>query len=248
MSDIDSQTPRAQLLSGHRALVIGAAGDIGAAICAELEAAGAEVVRGDLRAAPGLIGCDVTDEHSVAAAFESADPLTDVVLAAGVGSVGPAAELDLTEWNRVLGVNLTGSFVVAREAARRLGAGGTLTLLSSQAGLRGGARWSAYCASKFGVIGLMQCIAQELAEMNIRVNAVCPGAVEGSMTDALIGRLAVLEGIEPAELRARYEDGCPMGRFADPREVGRACVYLASDLASYVSGASLVVDGAELTA
>jgi NAD(P)-dependent dehydrogenase (short-subunit alcohol dehydrogenase family) len=248
MSDMSSQRGQERLLGGHRVLVTGAAGDIGAAICAELEAAGAEVVRCDLHARAGVIACDVTDESSTAAAFESAGRLSDIVHAAGVGSVGPVAEVELAEWNRVVAVNLTGSFVVAREAARRLGAGGTLTLLSSQGGLRGGARWSAYCASKFGVIGLMQCVAQELADRGIRVNAVCPGAVEGSMTDELIGRLAVMQGIEPAALRARYEAGCPMGRFADPREVGRTCVYLVSDLASYVSGSSLVVDGAELTA
>jgi NAD(P)-dependent dehydrogenase (short-subunit alcohol dehydrogenase family) len=247
MSAIGSQPSPRSLLYGRRALVTGAAGDIGAAVCAELEAAGAEVLRCDLRDGPGVISCDVTNEDSTAAAFASAGPLTDIVHAAGVGSVGPVADLALAEWNRVLAVNLTGSFVVAREAARRLRAGGTLTLLSSQGGLRGGARWSAYCASKFGVIGLMQCVAQELAATGIRVNAVCPGAVEGSMTDELIGRLAGIQGIEPAELRARYEHGHPMGRFADPRDVGRTCVYLASDLASYVSGVSLVVDGAELT-
>jgi NAD(P)-dependent dehydrogenase (short-subunit alcohol dehydrogenase family) len=230
MSDKGSQLWNERLLPGHRVLVTGAAGDIGAAICAELEAAGAEVVRCDQRAGPGVIACDVTDECSTAAAFESAGQLSDVVHAVGIGSVGPVAEVELAEWNRVVAVNLTGSFVVAREAARRLGAGGT------------------YCASKFGVIGLMQCVAQELADRRIRVNAVCPGAVEGSMTDELIGRLAVMQGIEPAALRARYEDGCPMGRFADPREVGRTCVYLVSDLASYVSGSSVVVDGAELTA
>lgn len=244
MSDITSQI----VLDGRRALVTGAAGDIGAAVCAELEASGARLTRCDLRAGEGVIACDVTDERSVTAAFDAAGALTDVVHAAGVGSVGPLAELELTEWERVLAVNLTGSFIVAREAARRLGEGGTLTLLSSQGGLRGGARWGAYCAGKFGVIGLMQCLAQELAPAGIRVNAVCPGAVESAMTNELIGRLAAMRGMAAAELRARYEQDCPLGRFAEPREVARTCAYLASDLATYVSGVSLVVDGGELTA
>ncbi len=232
-------------------LVTGAAGDIGSAVCSELEAAGATVLGCDIRAGDGTIGCDVTVEADVARAFELAaqeGPVTDVVHAAGVGSVGLVRDLGASEWQRTIDVNLTGSFLVAREASRRLGSDSTVTLISSQAGLRGGARWSAYCASKFGVIGLMQCLAQELAPAGVRVNAVCPGAVDGAMTDALLEQLAPLEGLTPAELRARYESNCPLGRFADPREVARTCVYLASELASYVSGASLVVDGAELTA
>ncbi len=247
-SDIDSHLQATRLLTGRRALVTGAAGDIGTAVCAELEAAGAEVRRFDLRPGSGVLACDVADEDSVAEMFESAGPVSDVVHAAGIGAVGPVAELELAEWSRVLAVNLTGSFVVAREVARRLSTGATLTLLSSQGGLRGGAHWGAYCASKFGVIGLMQCVAQELAPRGIRVNAICPGAVEGSLTQDLFGSLAEIEDIEPELLRGRHREGCPMGRLADPREIGRTCVYLASDLASYVSGASVVVDGAELTA
>jgi NAD(P)-dependent dehydrogenase (short-subunit alcohol dehydrogenase family) len=243
--------PARELLAGHRVLVTGALGGIGAAVRREFEAAGAEVMAADLQAGDGVLRCDVTDEVSTAAAFDAAyaaGALTDVVHAAGVGSVGPVRDLDMREWERILSVNLTGSFLVAREAARRLERGGTLTLLSSQAGLRGGAAWSAYCASKFGVIGLMQCVAQELAPAGVRVNAVCPGAVDTQMTTELIDRLAELEGASPADIRARNERGCPLGRYADPGEVARVCVFLASDLASYVSGSSVVVDGAELTA
>lgn len=239
------------LLAGRRALVTGAAGGIGAAVRVAFEAAGAAVVSVD--AAPGerVIECDVTDEAAVARAFDAASgtgPVTDVVHAAGVASVAPILDVELADWEHVIRVNLTGSFVVAREAARRLGRGGSLTLLSSQAGLRGGARWSSYCASKFGVIGLMQCVAQELAPHGVRVNAVCPGAVATRMTDTLVADLAGMEGIEPAELRARYEAGAPIGRYAEPAEIAQACVYLASDMASYVAGSSLVVDGGELTA
>jgi NAD(P)-dependent dehydrogenase (short-subunit alcohol dehydrogenase family) len=239
------------LVAGRRVLVTGALGDIGAAVRAEFEAAGASVVAADVQPADGVLLCDVTDEASTAAAFDAAQadgPVTDVVHAAGVGSVGPVKELDLGEWERVVAVNLTGSFLVARECARRLERGGTLTLVSSQAGLRGGANWSAYCASKFGVIGLMQCLAQELAPVGVRVNAVCPGAVDSVMTRELVARLAKLEGVAPEAVRGRYERGCPMGRYADPSEVARVCLFLASELASYMSGSSVVVDGAELSA
>ena len=237
-----------RLLEGRRALVTGAAGGIGAAVVRTFAAAGAEVIGADLAAAGPIVACDVTDEASVARAFDAAGTVTDVVHAAGVGAVGAVRDVDPATWRRVVDVNLTGSFIVARAAAERLGAGGTLTLLSSQAGLRGGARWSAYCASKFGVVGLMQCLAQELAPAGVRVNAVCPGAVATAMTDELVASLATSEGIAPAELRARYEAGAPIGRYAEPDEIARVCLFLASDLATYVIGSSLVVDGGELTA
>jgi 3-oxoacyl-[acyl-carrier protein] reductase len=253
----DSMTAQAEtvradlLLSGRRALVTGAGGAIGAAVLHAFEVAGAQVVGADLAATGSAIACDVADESALARAFDEAaagGPLTDVVHAAGIGGVGPLEELTVGAWQRMLDVNLTGSFLVTREAARRLGRGGAITLLSSQAGLRGGARWSAYCASKFGVIGLMQCAAQELAPRGVRVNAVCPGAVDTPMTDGLVEELATMEGIDPSVLRRRYEAGAPIGRYATPDEVARVCVFLASELAAYVVGASLVVDGGELTA
>jgi NAD(P)-dependent dehydrogenase (short-subunit alcohol dehydrogenase family) len=240
-----------ELLRGRRALVTGAAGGIGAAVRHAFEAAGAAVVGVDAAAGDDVLQCDVTDDLAVARAFDVASesgPVTDVVHAAGVASVAPIRDVSLDVWEHVIRVNLTGSFVVAREAARRLSGGGSLTLVSSQAGLRGGARWSAYCASKFGVIGLMQCVAQELAPQGVRVNAVCPGAVATRMTDTLVDALAGMEGIEPEELHARYEAGAPIGRYAEPAEIAQTCVFLASDMASYVAGSSLVIDGGELTA
>ncbi len=125
--------------------------------------------------------------------------------------------------------------------------GGSITLISSQAGLRGGASWSAYSASKAGVNRLAESLAQELAPRGIRVNTVCPGNVETPMADEAIRRLAAGSAISRAEIRARYQRGIPMGRFARPEEVASVCVFLASSLASYVTGASIVVDGGELS-
>ncbi len=252
MNAMNDESPRApELLKGRRALVTGAASGIGAEVRRSFEAAGASVVGLDIAPGNGTLRCDVTDESAVADAFDAASAeglVTDVVHAAGVASVGPVTDITLDAWRHVVDVNLTGSFIVAREAARRLGGGSSLTLVSSQAGLRGGARWSAYCASKFGVIGLMQCVAQELAPRGVRVNAVCPGAVATGMTDALVDALAAAEGIDPEALRARYETGAPLGRYAEPAEIAQVCVFLASDMASYVAGSSLVIDGGELTA
>lgn len=243
-------TSREPLLAGRRALVTGASSGIGKAVSQEFRAEGAEVVGADLVADGGILACDVTREDSIQAVFDSAGQeggVTDVVHCAGTCAVGPVRELTLAEWQRVLEVNLTGAFLVTREAARRLGPGGTITLLASQAGRRGAALWSAYCASKSGVIGLAESAAQELAAAGIRVNVVCPGTVSTPMLDGVVAKLADAGRSSPAEVRVRYEQDVPLGRIAAPEEVARVCVFLASGLASYVVGASLVVDGGELS-
>jgi NAD(P)-dependent dehydrogenase (short-subunit alcohol dehydrogenase family) len=242
--------PDQRLLAGRVALVTGARGSIGQAIRAAFQGAGARCVAADLLGGGDVLSFDVTDEASVSATFqvaESMGPLTDVIHAAGIVSVGGVEDQSLEEFRRILEVNLVGSFAVARAAAGALADGGTLTLLSSQAGIRGGANWSAYSASKAGVNRLAESLAQELAPRGIRVNAVCPGNVETPMSDQAIQRLAVLSRTTASQIRAHYVDGIPLGRFARPQEIASVCVFLASPLASYVTGASIIVDGGELS-
>jgi NAD(P)-dependent dehydrogenase (short-subunit alcohol dehydrogenase family) len=239
-----------RLLAGRVALITGAGGAIGRAIRVAFEDAGARCLAADLLAGDELLACDVTDEASVAAGFEIAQsigPVTDVVHAAGIVSVGLVEDLPVAELRRVIEVNLVGSFVVARAAARAVTGGGSITFLSSQAGLRGAASWSAYSASKAGINRLVESLAQELAPRGVRVNAVCPGSVETPMSDEAIHRLAALSATPAAEVRARYLDDIPLRRFARPEEVASVCVFLASSLASYVTGTSIVVDGGELS-
>lgn len=239
-----------RLLAGRVALVTGAGGAIGRAIRVAFEDAGARCLAADLLAGDELLACDVTDEASVAAGFEIAQsigPVTDVVHAAGIVSVGLVEDLPVAELRRVIEVNLVGSFVVARAAARAVTGGGSITFLSSQAGLRGAASWSAYSASKAGINRLVESLAQELAPRGVRVNAVCPGSVETPMSDEAIHRLAALSATPAAEVRARYLDDIPLRRFARPEEVASVCVFLASSLASYVTGTSIVVDGGEVS-
>ncbi len=238
------------MLAGRVALVTGAGGAIGRAIRVAFEDAGARCLAADLLAGDELLACDVTDEASVAAGFEIAQsigPVTDVVHAAGIVSVGLVEDLPVAELRRVIEVNLVGSFVVARAAARAVTGGGSITFLSSQAGLRGAASWSAYSASKAGINRLVESLAQELAPRGVRVNAVCPGSVETPMSDEAIHRLAALSATPAEEVRARYLDDIPLRRFARPEEVASVCVFLASSLASYVTGTSIVVDGGEVS-
>ncbi len=208
-------------------------------------AAGARVIGLDFRAADGIVPCDVCDEASVTSAFDGIEGLTDVVHAAGIVSVGPVALTPTQEVEKVLRVNLLGSFIVARAAARRLPGGGTLTFISSQAGLRAAPDWAVYSASKAGVISLTQALAGEIGPRDIRVNAVCPGTVRTPMTDVIAGELARLRSTSPAEVLAQYAAASPLGRLADPADVANACLYLASPLAGYVNGAVLTVDGGE---
>ncbi len=246
---MSSAPPADGSLAGRVALVTGAAGAIGGAVVAAFTAAGARCLGADIVPAEGIHACDVTDEASVAASITAAQavgPLTDLVHAAGVVSVGRVADLSAAEFRRVLDVNLIGCFLMARAAAGAIENGGSLTLISSQAGLRAGASWSAYSASKAGVNRLAESLSQELAPRGIRVNAVCPGNVETALSDHAIRRLASDSGVEAADIRARYTAGIPLGRFAHPGEIASVCVFLASSAASYVTGASIVVDGGEL--
>ena len=242
--------PENALLEGRRALVTGAGGGIGAAICREFEHHGAKCVGVDVVPGSGILACDVSDEASVRAAFDEAtrgEPLTDVVHAAGIVSVGGVAEQSLEEFRRIIDVNLVGTFIVAREAARRVEDHGAITFISSQAGLKSGALWSAYSASKAGVLRIAESLALELAPRGVRANAVCPGEVETTMIVEAMAGIAALRSVAPEAVRRAYTDEIPLGRFATPEEVARVCVFLSSPLSDYVTGTAQTVDGGLLS-
>jgi NAD(P)-dependent dehydrogenase (short-subunit alcohol dehydrogenase family) len=242
-SDVDG------LLAGRRALITGAASGIGAAVAARFADVGAGVVGADLNTAGGCIHVDVSDEASVLSAFDESERggrLTDVVHCAGVVRFSPIRDLSLAEWQRILNVNLTGSFLVGREAARRLPSGGSLTFISSIGGLRSDARKAAYTASKFGVTALTQAIGREVIVDGIRVNAVCPGGVRTPMSDATIEFEAGRDGVLLSEKRAEHNGRVPRGRLAEPEEIANVCVFLASELAAHVACASILVSGGEV--
>ncbi len=162
---------------------------------------------------------------------------------AGVLILKHAVDTDLAEWRRVLDVNLTGAFLTARAFARRMsarGEGGRIILTSSLFGLRSGAQNAAYSASKFGMLGLMEAMAADLAPRGILVNAVAPGQIQTEMMDKLVADRLAMGMADP---RDRLLSRIPLGRMGTPEEVAHAYVWLASPLATYVTGQTIVVDG-----
>lgn len=193
---------------------------------------------------------DVTDPVSVEQAAAHANtvlgPVTCVVPNAGVLHLGPTLDMDLEQWRRVLEVNLTGAFVTAQVLGRRLrdqGSGGSIIFTASLFAVRGGADNAAYSASKFGMLGLMECLAAELAPIGITVNAVCPGQIQTEMMDKLSIDRAAQYDITPEAVLDNLRSTIPMGRLGEPSEIADTYVYLASSLARYQTGQALVVDG-----
>jgi NAD(P)-dependent dehydrogenase (short-subunit alcohol dehydrogenase family) len=236
--------------------VTGAASGMGAACARKFEAEGFAVGCIDISSTVHDVGgahavvCDVADPAAVeagAAELEEALGAPSVaVLAAGVKTdPGPIAELDPAEWNRVVGVNLTGVFLTMRAAIPHIqrAGGGSIVVIASVAGLEAGPNYAAYDSAKHGAVGLMKAAANELAADGIRVNAVCPGWVDTPMLDA-----------ELADMGLDRETGIPklaeshlIKRLIEPEEIAEAVFWLASARAAMVTGVALPVDGGLLT-
>ncbi|MEQ8291249.1 MAG: SDR family oxidoreductase [Roseovarius sp.] len=235
-------------LAGLRVLVAGGAAGIGRATALMMQARGAEVAVLD-RAGGGPDGmahatADLLDDGAVAEAVqglcEDMGGLDVLINSAGIDLEAPSAEVTDAQWEQVIGVNLTGPMRTARAAFPYLchSEHGAIVNVSSGAGLRPIPDRAAYCASKAGVVMLSKSLAMDWAGHGIRVNAVCPGAVEtGLFRQSYEGHDDPDARLEL--IRARYA----LGRVGAPEELAEAIVFLASPAASYVTGVALAVDG-----
>jgi 3-oxoacyl-[acyl-carrier protein] reductase len=208
-------------------LVTGAAGTIGTAVAAAVEARGGAVVRSDLPDA------DVTRDEDVLRLVREAGPVTACVNAFGSeGQLGPLEQLDLDAARALLELNVLAVLRVMKALVpgMRERGGGRIVNLASGAGLAGADLMAAYSASKHAVVGLTRTAARELAADAIAVNAVCPGCVESPMmtrVEAVAGRIEI-----------------PARRYASPEEIAEVAAWLALEAPAYLTGAAIVVDGA----
>ena len=259
--------PASMSLAGRHALVTGGARGIGAAIADALLAQGAKVtlLGRDARALAkavvrhatdgttmGFVVGDVVDADSLAAAFDGAREARggiDILINnAGQAASAPLHKTDSALWDRMIAVNLTGTFNATRLALPGMLAArwGRIVNIASTGGLIGYRYVGAYCAAKHGVIGLTRALALEVATSGVTVNAVCPGFTETDIAAESIANIAAKTGRTAAEARAALEKMNPQGRLIQPAEVAATTLWLCQAGSSAITGQAIAVAGGEV--
>jgi NAD(P)-dependent dehydrogenase (short-subunit alcohol dehydrogenase family) len=245
------------LLQGKAALITGGEGSIGMATARAFVAEGARVCLIGLEADPLLAGAsalgdaatwtvaDVTDsvqvKAAVAGAAEAFGRLDVVVSNAGIaGVIAPVADYPEEVFDQVMAVHVRGSFLVCKHALPYLRSGASIVITSSVVGLTSDAGIVGYATAKHALVGLMRTLAKETAPHGIRVNTIHPGPVDNEFQHRIE---VAATGVDVARAAALFEELIPLGRHAAPDEVARAMLFLASDESSFITGATLTVDG-----
>jgi NAD(P)-dependent dehydrogenase (short-subunit alcohol dehydrogenase family) len=238
--------------SNKRVIVTGGASGIGLAVARGMVHSGARVTIFDLpsvqlESAAQEIGArpvavDVTQRDAIESGFEQAGDLDILIANAGISVLQSVFETTTEAWEKVLAVNLGGVFHSVQAAARRMkgaNAPGAIVMTASTNSFDGEADLLAYNATKAGILGILHTAANELGPYGIRVNAVCPGLIRTPLN---------ANSFANSKLLADYFRHVPLGRGGEPEEVAEAVMFLASDNASYVTGAALLVDGGQMAA
>lgn len=244
-----------------RVLITAAASGIGAETARAFAETGADVHICDMDetalaefadANPGIgqTRADVTDEADATRVFGdmNADGKGLDVLVNNAGTGGPTAlieDMELTDWRACISANIDSLFLFSRLAApvmKRAGSG-LIVNLSSTAGFMGYPMRTPYAASKWAVIGITKSLAMELGPHGVRVNAICPGAVEGPRMDRVIAAESAATGKTEGTIRESYASACSLRSFVTARDIADMAVFLASPAASKISGQAMVVDG-----